>query len=43
MSQFDLIDVPSSNESIRVGEGYTGKETSKIMTCNCAADDFLID
>jgi len=33
MSQFDLIDVPSSNESIRVGEDYTGKETGKCSNC----------
>lgn len=25
MSQFDLIDVPSSNESIRVGENFAGR------------------
>lgn len=27
MSQFDLIDVPSSNESIRAGENRNGRET----------------
>lgn len=32
MSQFDLIDVPSSNESIRVGSEKQGKVVSKFAT-----------
>jgi hypothetical protein len=29
MSQFDLIDVPSSNESLRLGDERHGKQTSE--------------
>lgn len=30
MSQFDLIDVPSSNESVRVGENTEGQQVCEF-------------
>jgi hypothetical protein len=38
MSQFDLIDVPSSNESIKVGDERIGKHTGKCKMCTHVFD-----
>lgn len=45
MSQFDLIDVPSSNESIRVGSESGGtlvcKKASKVLSIKFTFSEFL--